>query len=85
MILPLLSMVGELIQQRNDLFSIIARKDNEIQDYRDQGVVASRSLYQNTSSITMHFLIYLNSHCFTSCPNSCNYNHRDLENAWKGL
>ena len=43
MILPLLSMIGDLLQQREDLFNIIARKDNEIQDYKDQGAIASRS------------------------------------------
>jgi len=48
MILPLLSMIGELMQQRKDLFNIISRKDNEIQDYRDQGVVASRKSLETT-------------------------------------
>ena len=45
-VLPLLSMAGELMHQREDLFGIITRKDNEIQDYKDQGAAASRSWYQ---------------------------------------
>ena len=44
--MPLLSMVGELIQQRKELFNSIAKKDTEIQDYRDQGALTSRSKYQ---------------------------------------
>ena len=39
---PLFGMVKELARQRQQLFSIIEKKDREIEDYKDQGSVPSR-------------------------------------------
>ena len=43
LIVPLLAMVGELTRRQNELTKIIQNKDKEIDDYKSQGVKASRS------------------------------------------
>lgn len=53
MVLPMFVMLGELLHQRKELFDIIQRKDMEIQDYRDQGVTASRSECTELSIISV--------------------------------
>lgn len=40
---PLLCMVGELQRRQLELIKILAKKDKEIQDYKDQGTLVSRS------------------------------------------
>ena len=42
MLLPLFSIIGELSKRQNELFSIIEKKDREIQDMKDQGATPSR-------------------------------------------
>lgn len=46
MILPLLTIIGELGDQRRELCRIIEKKDREIQDYKDQGVTVSRRNFE---------------------------------------
>lgn len=42
LIIPLLAMVGELTRRQKELIKIIQTKDKEIDDYKSQGVKASR-------------------------------------------
>lgn len=42
---PLTIISAELNRRQQELFYLLERKDREIQDYKDQGVVASRSKY----------------------------------------
>ena len=40
---PLTIISAELNRRQQELFYLLERKDREIQDYKDQGVVTSRS------------------------------------------
>ena len=42
LITPLLSIIGELCRRRSELMKIIGKKDQEIQDYKEQGMKVSR-------------------------------------------
>ncbi|XP_005103912.1 non-homologous end-joining factor 1 [Aplysia californica] len=46
--LPLMAMVGELYRQQQELFKILATKDKEIDDYKSQGVKATRKHIETT-------------------------------------
>ena len=39
-------MATELNRRQQELFHLLERKDREIQDYKDQGSVVSRSLFK---------------------------------------
>lgn len=41
-----MAMVGELTRRQKELFKIMQSKDKEIDDYKSQGVKASRSKYK---------------------------------------
>lgn len=43
---PLTIISAELNRRQQELFYLLERKDREIQDYKDQGVVTSRSKYR---------------------------------------
>lgn len=43
LVLPLISMVGELQRRQKELCKILRRKDYEIQEYRNTGAVLPRS------------------------------------------
>ncbi|XP_028394214.1 non-homologous end-joining factor 1-like [Dendronephthya gigantea] len=43
LVLPLISMVGELQRRQKELFKILKRKDYEIQEYKNTGAVLPRS------------------------------------------
>ena len=44
LVLPLLSMVGELCRRQDELFKILKKKDYEIQEYKNTGAVLPRSM-----------------------------------------
>ena len=57
LIMPLLSMVGELSRRQSELIKLLGRKDREIQDYKDHGATVSRSR-EPTVHVCMHYPNY---------------------------
>ncbi|XP_065054000.1 non-homologous end-joining factor 1-like isoform X3 [Rhopilema esculentum] len=56
MLLSLFSIIGELSKRQNELFSIIEKKDVEIQDMKDQGATPSRRNLETELFVSSTFL-----------------------------
>lgn len=69
-VLPLLSMVGELQRRQEELFKILNRKDYEIQEYRNTGAILSRrKTYFQVITSNNEFLDELEIYMKDNLPN----------------
>ena len=74
---PLLCMVGELQRRQLELNKLLIKKDKEIQDYKDQGTLVSRSKSSTSGRIGIwhsHTHTHTIIHRYTLiCACTCTY------------